>query len=137
MSGMIDFSCSGICKKVLQDPNVRYDTIGTIIGVALFIIGCLAAARKFPNPALGWTVVGLSSTFVILTLIRSIHIEGAIEKNKKQLLLTALVLGVVLTLGGLGGTHILTAKQVGQGILGIIGVLLLLYQGSLITKNVK
>jgi|GEM_PF-3470742 len=98
-----------------------------IIGeVALLIIACLAAAGKFPTPKLGWTVIGLGSALLIPDLIFASQL-----KNKKVSFWVFAAIAAYITLGALGGIGIISAKQVGHGLLGTIGVSLVLGNLSL------
>jgi len=96
-------------------------SITLLTTLALFIIAATAAAGKFPTPKLGWTVIGLGSALLISDLI------VASESENKRDAFLALVIGVAyITLGALGGAGIINGRQVGQGILGTMGAVLLL-----------
>lgn len=88
-------------------------SLAIIAGIALFIIAAMGAAGRIPGPTLGWTAVGLSA--VCLTGGLSM---GNIKKRKLELILAVVVTVAVVTLGTLGGLKVLSARQVGFGIIG-------------------
>src|ERR1700722_19660073 len=86
----------------------------TIAIFALFVIGCMGAAGTFPGSAIGWITVGISGGGFLLSLGL-----GKFKKRKFQLIILALITAVMVTVGTLGGTGVLSTAQVGWGIIGI------------------
>jgi hypothetical protein len=87
--------------------------LSAITGLTLFIIGCVGAAGAFPGSAIGWVTVGLAGGGFALNLA-----VGNLEKRKVELIVGALVAAVLITVGALGGTGLLSTIQVGWGIIG-------------------
>lgn len=89
----------------------------TCISFALFVIGCIGASGKFAGgPAglkIGQAAIGLSVVSFALLLSLGNH-----KKNKWSLIATAISTATFITLGALGASGVLSAKQVGWGILG-------------------
>jgi hypothetical protein len=119
----MSISCDAIktqFKEKLEEAGYElgprcYATVGVsvIASCALFIIGCIGAAGILPGSLIGWTAVGLGGAGFLLSLSL-----GNFEKRKVELITGALLAAVYVTVGALGATGILSATQVGWGIIG-------------------
>jgi len=87
--------------------------LSTLAGMALFIIGCIGAAGAFPGSSIGWVAVGLGGGGFALSLA-----AGNLKKRKLDLIPAAIIAAIVVTIGALGGAGVLSATQVGWGIVG-------------------
>lgn len=103
---------------VIKDmsKNVRWGTVQSICGIALFIIVCLGAAGKFPVSALAPTVIGLGAAGGIFGLV-AIG-KPVVKERKVAMVVLAVIAALVVTLGVLGVSGVLTAKQVSWGVIG-------------------
>lgn len=98
-----------------KPPKVYPPNIARLAIVALFVIGILGSANIMTNLEMGATAAGLGGGSFCLSLM------GKNVKNRKdELLPLFLVTLVSVTLGGLGCSNIITASQVGIGVVGII-----------------
>lgn len=89
---------------------------GSVFGLALFIIGCIGASGGFAAaPAIGGAAIGLSVVGFALTLA-----QGNFKKRTFELVLSGLMAAAFITVGALGAAGVLTATQVGWGIVGTI-----------------
>lgn len=88
-------------------------SLAAIAGIALFIIGCVGAAGAFPGSAIGWVTVGLAGGRFALQLAM-----GNFKQRKIDLIVSGLLAAVLVTVGTLGGMGVLSATQVGWGIIG-------------------
>lgn len=93
-------------------------TLAVISATAVFIIGCIGAAGAFPSgPTMGWTTMGLSG--VVLLSFLAI---GELQKRKFEVIVVSLLYVTYMVLGVLGGAGVLSATQVGWGVLGTMFV---------------
>lgn len=102
-----------------------------VTNVALFIIGCMGFAGALPPSATGWVTLGLASSAFAFNML-----SGYLEKPKFMKSVTTLelipqgfVTAALLTLGSLGGAGILSATQVGGGVVGTLIIGTILVQG--------
>lgn len=88
-------------------------SIAAVASTALFIIGCVGAAGAFPGSTIGWVTIGLGGGSYALSLSL-----GNLQKRKFDVITGGLVATALVVVGALGGAGILTAQQVGWGIVG-------------------
>jgi hypothetical protein len=100
------YECSPKCCAAMS--------LSVITGAALFIIGCIGAAGAFPGSSIGWVTVGLAGGTFILTNLAS----NKFKERKFELISSALITAILVTVGVLGGVGILSSTQVGWGIVG-------------------
>jgi hypothetical protein len=90
---------------------------GSLIMIAVLVIGSIAAAQAFPSKATGWTTLGLGGGYMVIKLLgKDCHARRA------DLIATACIASLMLIFGILGVTHVLTSLQVGYALLGIAGL---------------
>lgn len=90
---------------------------GSLIMIALLVIGSVAAAQAFPPRATGWTVVGLGGGYMVIKLLgKDCHTRRA------DLIASACIASLVLIFGALGAARVLTSPQVGYALLGVSGL---------------
>lgn len=100
-------------------------SIVAISSIALFVIGCVAAAGAFPGAqALSGCTIGLGAAVGATGLVLNCKII-------KQIKIPTLILQILpalsmVVLGSLGLTGILQVQQIGWGILGTVGASLIL-----------
>lgn len=89
---------------------------GSLIMIAVLVIGSMAAAQAFPPCATGWTTLGLGGGYMVVKLLgKDLH------ERRVDLLASALVSALLITSGSLGATAILTSSQLGYVLLGVAG----------------
>lgn len=89
---------------------------GSLLMIAVVIIGSLAAAQSFPPSATGWTTLGLGGGYMVVKLLgKDLH------ARRVDLIASALVAALLITVGSLGATGILTSLQLGYVLLGVAG----------------
>jgi hypothetical protein len=114
MSGQVNFSSIMRAQGYEVGPRCYATTGGSFIAsMALFIIGCVGAAGAFPGSAIGWTTVGLAGGGFALSIA-----AGNFKLRKFDLIISGLMTAALVTIGAFGGAGILSATQVGWGIIG-------------------
>ena len=100
------YECSPKCCAAMS--------LSIITSISLFIIGCIGAAGAFPGSSIGWVTVGLAGGTFILTNLAS----NKFKERIFELISSALITAILVTVGVLGGVGILSSTQVGWGIVG-------------------
>lgn len=85
--------------------------ISSVLALALLIIGCQSAS--YSSAGIGYTTIGVAGGMFLADLG-----IGNLKERKIQILLSAFIAAAFITFGALGASSILTANQVGWGILG-------------------
>lgn len=111
-------------REGIRDTCKLYCTKGlsAVTLIALFIIGCTGAAGKIHHFPIGWVATGLGVGGYILHLA-----YGKLEERKFELITLGCVSSMIVFLGVLGGAKLLSAKQVGWGIVGTLLLTFLFY----------
>ncbi len=92
-----------------------FTSASVVTGLALFVIGCVAAAGAFPgSAALGWTAIGLGAGTLALSLAL-----GKLKLRRCELIGTSLQVVAIVAVGALGVAGVLSATQLGWAIVGI------------------
>lgn len=86
-------------------------TTNGVLSLALCIIGC--ASASFSAAGIGYTTIALAGG-----MFASVLAIGNLKARKIEILLSAFMAAAFITFGALGATSILTANQIGWGILG-------------------
>jgi len=107
-------------------PGSNYlQAISILAGVAIFIIGCIAAGGAIPPVAAGWSIVGLGAAAGLA------GIPVLIKSGQKAIaVILALLAAGYLAVGVCGGIGVLTAPQLGWSVLGIAGGFVVLTIGT-------
>lgn len=84
-----------------------------LVALTTLIVGSLGMAGILPGTTVGWVVLGLGAGGAITRFCL-----GALSNRRIYLVATTLVALTFATLGALGGMGILSATQLGWGILG-------------------
>ena len=109
----IGLPCSqeGVSKVHGCAPCQKINVIGY---VAFLIIGAVRAAGLLPSSTVGWTAVGLGVSLFAFNAAR-----GNLPKRRVELIAEAVFTAVIVIIGALGGLGILSAPQVGGGIIAV------------------
>jgi hypothetical protein len=117
MSSQVNFALMGELMKAkgyeCSPRCCAISGVAFITSLALFIIGCVGAAGAFPGSTIGWVTVALAGGGFVLNLAL-----GNFKQRKFELILGGLLVAALIPVGVLGGVGILSATQVGWGILG-------------------
>ncbi len=89
------------------------DLLSDITVLALFAIGVIAMTGILPTAAASWIAIGLGSASIIVKLIGT-----DTEKGKVDLIVTLISSTFMLTMAVLSTSGLLTAQQMGIGLVG-------------------
>lgn len=90
---------------------------GSLVMIAVLVIGSMAAAQAFPPSATGWTALGLGGGYMTVKFLgKDLH------ERRVDLIASALVAALLITVGSLGATGVLTSPQMGYVLLGVSGL---------------
>ena len=87
---------------------------GSLVMIAVLIIGSMASAQAFPPCATGWTALGMGAGYMVIKLLgKDLHARRA------DLITTAIVAALLITFGTLGLVGVLSSLEVGYALLGV------------------
>src|SRR5262249_29484339 len=98
--------------------------LGNAILFALFVIGCIGAAGAFPSAALGWTIVGLGVSYMVVKLL-----GGNCRNRAIDLVIATAITSLLLMFGTLGGVGVLSGTVVGSVLIASMSAIPLLACG--------
>jgi len=90
-------------------------TVSVVSGLALFIIACLGMSGALPASTVGWCAVGIGGGTFLLRLA-----NGDLKKRKCDVVVDILCTATLVILGSLGSAGVLSAYQLGSGIIGAV-----------------
>jgi multisubunit Na+/H+ antiporter MnhB subunit len=83
----------------------------TVIGFALFIIGCMAAGGYFTGVVAGGCAIGLSIPLLLMYLVKGVVAKTPQERS--QAVINAILMFAITVIGSLGIAGVLPAVTVG------------------------
>ncbi len=90
---------------------------GSLVMIAVLVIGSMASAQAYPSCATGWTALGLGGGYMVVKLLgKDLH------ERRADLIASSLVAALLITFGSLGAAHVLTSPQLGYVLLGVAGL---------------
>lgn len=90
---------------------------GSVIMIAVVVIGSMAAAGAFPSYGVGWTTIGLGGCYMGVKLLGDDW-----RTRRVDLISSAVIAALLITFGSLGAAGVLTGAQVGYSLLSVTGL---------------
>lgn len=93
---------------------ISFTTLSAACSIALFIIACVAASGVLSPQVAGYSIAGLAGGTFLFRLC-----AGNVKNSKTKIVFAALLAATFVTLGALGGTGILSVKNLGISVISI------------------
>lgn len=97
----------------LERPHSLIVSAIALSALAMFIISCVSLGGAMSSQVAGWTVLSLSATGLVLRCAL-----GRLKERKIYMIPTFLIAATFMLLGTLGGAGLITATQLGWGVVG-------------------
>lgn len=95
--------------------SVTMVALTVITAFSLYIIGCVGVSGALSGSTMGWITVGLGGQIVAVNLV-----YGNLKTHKFHSIGLGLMASALVTVGALGAAGILSATQVGWGMVGTL-----------------
>lgn len=91
--------------------------------LAVFVIGALGTSSILPLHVVGWTIVALGGSYIVVKLLAK-----DLKTRKVDLVTSAIIAAAIMTVGALGAFNVLSRTQLGFALMG--GVVLTIFVTS-------